>query len=95
MDGRVAHLRAFSFCEGWDSKLRPLIFILALRFAARRRWAERKDLFSFFPASELAGYCHMSLAGIWSEEKGYRRSRINSFLLAEGKSINADFTSAR
>jgi hypothetical protein len=46
MDGRVAHLRAFSFCEGWDSKLRPLIFILALRFAARRRWAERKDLFS-------------------------------------------------
>jgi hypothetical protein len=50
--------------------------------------------FQFFPASELAGYCHMSLAGIWSEEKGYRRSRINSFLLAEGKSINADFTSA-
>jgi hypothetical protein len=30
-----------------------------------------------------------------SEEKRYRRSRINSFLLAEGKSINADFTSAR
>jgi hypothetical protein len=27
--------------------------------------------------------------------KSYRRSRINSFLLAEGKSINADFTSAR